>query len=151
MALVHAGLAQKDQAFAWLDAPILRVTAVDAPVPYSPPLEDYYLPQVSDIVAAVAAQRADGLHRELEDAGGEVWKLDRRTAVVLHEAGQLLDVPLVVRLEFLERLLVRLVAEPRDRDRVSLDRIVVQLQKVVQPRDERRIGWGGLVGHGAPP
>jgi pyruvate/2-oxoglutarate/acetoin dehydrogenase E1 component len=41
-----------ERAFEWLDAPILRVTAIDAPVPYSPPLEDYFLPQVADIVAA---------------------------------------------------------------------------------------------------
>jgi len=41
-----------EKAFEWLDAPILRVTAVDAPVPYSPPLEDYFLPQVEDIVTA---------------------------------------------------------------------------------------------------
>ncbi|MCC7053492.1 MAG: alpha-ketoacid dehydrogenase subunit beta [Gemmatimonadaceae bacterium] len=37
--------------FEWLDAPVLRVTAHDVPLPYSPPLEDYVLPQVSDIVA----------------------------------------------------------------------------------------------------
>lgn len=41
-----------EKAFEWLDAPILRVTAIDTPVPYSPPLEDYFLPQQSDIVAA---------------------------------------------------------------------------------------------------
>jgi 2-oxoisovalerate dehydrogenase E1 component beta subunit len=41
-----------EKAFEWLDAPVLRVTAIDTPVPYSPPLEDYFLPQVSDIVAA---------------------------------------------------------------------------------------------------
>jgi 2-oxoisovalerate dehydrogenase E1 component beta subunit len=41
-----------EHAFEWLDAPILRVTAIDTPVPYSPPLEDYFLPQVADIVAA---------------------------------------------------------------------------------------------------
>ncbi len=39
--------------FEWLDAPILRVTAADVPLPYSPPLEDYVLPQTSDIVRAV--------------------------------------------------------------------------------------------------
>jgi 2-oxoisovalerate dehydrogenase E1 component beta subunit len=41
-----------EQAFEWLDAPVLRVTAIDAPVPYSAPLEDYFLPQTADIVAA---------------------------------------------------------------------------------------------------
>ncbi|HEY7894495.1 MAG TPA: alpha-ketoacid dehydrogenase subunit beta [Gemmatimonadaceae bacterium] len=46
-----------EQAFAFLDAPILRVTAADVPLPYSPPLEDYVLPQTSDIVS-VARQLA---------------------------------------------------------------------------------------------
>jgi pyruvate/2-oxoglutarate/acetoin dehydrogenase E1 component len=41
-----------EKAFAWLDAPILRVTAIDTPIPYAPPLEDYFLPQVEDIVKA---------------------------------------------------------------------------------------------------
>jgi pyruvate/2-oxoglutarate/acetoin dehydrogenase E1 component len=41
-----------EKAFEWLDAPILRVTAIDAPVPYSPPLEDFFLPQVEDILTA---------------------------------------------------------------------------------------------------
>ncbi len=40
-------------AFEWLDAPVLRVTAADVPLPYSPPLEDYVLPQTSDIVTAI--------------------------------------------------------------------------------------------------
>ncbi len=41
-----------ERAFEWLDGPILRVTAIDAPVPYSGVLEDYFLPQTSDIVEA---------------------------------------------------------------------------------------------------
>lgn len=41
-----------EEAFEWLDAPIRRVTAIDTPVPYAPTLEDYYLPQTEDIVAA---------------------------------------------------------------------------------------------------
>src|SRR3979409_210329 len=45
-----------ERAFEWLDAPVLRVTAADVPLPYSPPLEDYVLPQTSDLVLA---------HREL--------------------------------------------------------------------------------------
>jgi pyruvate/2-oxoglutarate/acetoin dehydrogenase E1 component len=39
--------------FEWLDAPVLRVTAADIPLPYAPPLEDYVLPQTADIVRAV--------------------------------------------------------------------------------------------------
>jgi pyruvate/2-oxoglutarate/acetoin dehydrogenase E1 component len=42
-----------ERAFEWLDAPVLRVTAADVPLPYSPPLEDYVLPQTQDIVRAV--------------------------------------------------------------------------------------------------
>jgi 2-oxoisovalerate dehydrogenase E1 component beta subunit len=42
-----------ETAFEWLDAPVLRVTAADVPLPYSPPLEDYVLPQTADIVKAV--------------------------------------------------------------------------------------------------
>ncbi len=42
-----------EQAFEWLDAPMLRVTAIDAPVPYAGTLEDYFLPQVDDILKAV--------------------------------------------------------------------------------------------------
>jgi 2-oxoisovalerate dehydrogenase E1 component beta subunit len=41
-----------EKAFEWLDAPMLRVTAIDAPVPYSASLEDYFLPQADDIVTA---------------------------------------------------------------------------------------------------
>jgi 2-oxoisovalerate dehydrogenase E1 component beta subunit len=41
-----------ERAFEWLDAPIMRVTAADVPLPYSPPLEDYVLPQTADIVNA---------------------------------------------------------------------------------------------------
>ncbi|MEK7668209.1 MAG: transketolase C-terminal domain-containing protein, partial [Gemmatimonadota bacterium] len=39
-----------EMAFEWLDAPVLRVTAADVPLPYAPTLEDYVLPQVEDIV-----------------------------------------------------------------------------------------------------
>ncbi len=42
-----------ENVFEWLDAPILRVTAADVPLPYSPPLEDYVLPQTADIVTAL--------------------------------------------------------------------------------------------------
>jgi 2-oxoisovalerate dehydrogenase E1 component beta subunit len=38
-------------AFEYLDGPILRVTAPDTPIPYSPPLEDAFLPNVEKVVA----------------------------------------------------------------------------------------------------
>ncbi len=41
-----------EQAFEWLDAPIMRVTAHDVPLPYAPTLEDFVLPQTEDIVKA---------------------------------------------------------------------------------------------------
>ena len=42
-----------EMCFEWLDAPVLRVTAHDVPLPFAPALEDFVLPQVSDIVTAV--------------------------------------------------------------------------------------------------
>jgi len=41
-----------EQAFEWLDGPIMRVTAHDVPLPYAPTLEDFVLPQTEDIVTA---------------------------------------------------------------------------------------------------
>ena len=41
-----------ETSFAWLDAPVLRVTAHDVPLPYAPSLEDFVLPQTADIVRA---------------------------------------------------------------------------------------------------
>src|ERR671938_822951 len=41
-----------EEAFEWLDAPPVRVASIDTPVPYSPPLEEYYMPQVKDVLDA---------------------------------------------------------------------------------------------------
>ncbi len=41
-----------EECFEWLDAPVLRVTAHDVPLPSAPALEDFVLPQVDDIVMA---------------------------------------------------------------------------------------------------
>jgi 2-oxoisovalerate dehydrogenase E1 component beta subunit len=41
-----------EEAFEWLDAPILRIGSIDTPVPAAPQLEDYYLPSIDEIVAA---------------------------------------------------------------------------------------------------
>ncbi|NLF02531.1 MAG: alpha-ketoacid dehydrogenase subunit beta [Anaerolineales bacterium] len=42
-----------DEAFAWLDAPIKRVSAPDVPPPFAPVLEREYVPSADKIVAAV--------------------------------------------------------------------------------------------------
>jgi pyruvate/2-oxoglutarate/acetoin dehydrogenase E1 component len=39
-----------EEAFDSLDAPITRIAALDTPVPFSPPLEKAFLPQVEDVV-----------------------------------------------------------------------------------------------------
>jgi pyruvate/2-oxoglutarate/acetoin dehydrogenase E1 component len=38
-----------EEAFDWLDAPIVRITSKDTPVPFSPPLEEWFLPNVEDV------------------------------------------------------------------------------------------------------
>jgi 2-oxoisovalerate dehydrogenase E1 component beta subunit len=38
--------------FEELDGPILRVTSLDTPVPYSPPLEEHFLPNAEKVAAA---------------------------------------------------------------------------------------------------
>lgn len=41
-----------EDAFEYLDGPIVRVTSIDTPVPYAPPLEEFFLPQVDDVLKA---------------------------------------------------------------------------------------------------
>jgi pyruvate/2-oxoglutarate/acetoin dehydrogenase E1 component len=41
-----------EEAFEYLDAPIVRVASADTPVPYSPPLEAAFLPNVEKVVTA---------------------------------------------------------------------------------------------------
>jgi pyruvate dehydrogenase E1 component beta subunit len=43
----------QEEAFDWLDAPIKRVNAPDTPVPFSPPLEQYFIPDNKRIAQAV--------------------------------------------------------------------------------------------------
>ena len=45
----------QSELFDYLDAPVTRVGAKDVPIPFSPPLEDFVLPSVSDVVNAVKA------------------------------------------------------------------------------------------------
>jgi len=42
-----------EEAFEDLDAPVRRITAPDSPVPFSPPLEKAFIPQVDDVLAGV--------------------------------------------------------------------------------------------------
>ena len=41
-----------EEAFEYLDAPVMRVAAADSPVPYSPPLEAAFLPGIDRVIAA---------------------------------------------------------------------------------------------------
>jgi 2-oxoisovalerate dehydrogenase E1 component beta subunit len=40
-----------EEAFDDLDAPIVRIASLDTPVPFSPPLEERFMPKVADVVA----------------------------------------------------------------------------------------------------
>jgi 2-oxoisovalerate dehydrogenase E1 component beta subunit len=42
-----------EEAFEDLDAPVRRIAAPDTPVPFSPPLEKAYIPQVDDVVRGI--------------------------------------------------------------------------------------------------
>jgi len=44
-----------ERAFEYLDAPIVRVAPPDTPVPYSPPLEEFFLPNAEKVGRAVRA------------------------------------------------------------------------------------------------
>ena len=46
-----------EKAFEDLDGPIVRVTAPDTPVPFSPPLEEYFLPNAAEMADARSAAR----------------------------------------------------------------------------------------------
>ena len=41
-----------EEAFEWLDAPVIRVASIDSPVPFAPQMEDYYLPSLTEIIEA---------------------------------------------------------------------------------------------------
>jgi len=42
-----------EEAFEYLDAPILRLASIDSPVPFSPPLEEYFMPNAQKITEAL--------------------------------------------------------------------------------------------------
>jgi len=42
-----------EEAFEDLDAPVKRIAAPDTPVPFSPPLEKAFIPQVDDVTAGL--------------------------------------------------------------------------------------------------
>jgi 2-oxoisovalerate dehydrogenase E1 component beta subunit len=47
-----------EEAFDDLDGPIVRLTALDTPVPFSPPQEEFFLPKVSDVIREARKLRA---------------------------------------------------------------------------------------------
>ncbi|MBT5876560.1 MAG: alpha-ketoacid dehydrogenase subunit beta, partial [Candidatus Latescibacteria bacterium] len=42
-----------DEAFEYLDAPIKRLAGLDTPIPFSPPLEEFFLPNTEKITKAL--------------------------------------------------------------------------------------------------
>jgi 2-oxoisovalerate dehydrogenase E1 component beta subunit len=47
-----------EQAFEYLDGPLVRLACAESPAPFSPPMEKFYLPNVDDIVAAATKLNA---------------------------------------------------------------------------------------------
>ncbi len=45
----------QDDLFDELDAPVKRVGAKDVPIPFSPPMENFVLPNIHDVVTAAHA------------------------------------------------------------------------------------------------
>lgn len=39
-----------EEAFEWLDAPVIRVASIDTPVPFAPQMENYFLPNFKEII-----------------------------------------------------------------------------------------------------
>jgi pyruvate dehydrogenase E1 component beta subunit len=54
-----SAIVAESEAFDYLDAPILRLGGVEAPIPYSPVLEKAAVPQTEDIVAAARRLASD--------------------------------------------------------------------------------------------
>jgi pyruvate dehydrogenase E1 component beta subunit len=52
---ISASVAEDPATFRVLKAPIVRVCAASVPVPYSPPMEDFVLPDKPRLIAAVRA------------------------------------------------------------------------------------------------
>ena len=50
------GIKETEEMFDLLDCPIVRIGALDTPVPFAPVLEQAYLPNAQDIVKAVRTQ-----------------------------------------------------------------------------------------------
>jgi pyruvate/2-oxoglutarate/acetoin dehydrogenase E1 component len=44
-----------EKAFEYLDAPVVRMASADTPVPYSPPLEETFLPNAGKVLSAIRA------------------------------------------------------------------------------------------------
>jgi len=76
-----------EHCFEHLDAPIMRVAAMDIPVPYSPPLEDAMLPNKQNIITCnrtscqiLKDMRIENYHAENggKYSGGENSSLDEK-------------------------------------------------------------------------
>ncbi len=69
------------QAFDWLDAPVERVGAKFAPVPFAPVMENYVVPHAADVLEAIRRTvGARWLARSRCPASGRGWSPGRSSA-----------------------------------------------------------------------
>src|SRR5207237_1434517 len=73
-----------EQAFEWLDGPIMRVTAHDVPLPYAPTLADFGLPQTehTDKVDAEIPAPQAGVLAEIKVQEGQTVPVQTLVAVI---------------------------------------------------------------------
>src|SRR5215211_6636757 len=86
-----------EEAFEHLDAPIMRIAAPDSPVPFSPPLEKAFIPQVeadeslleisTDKVDTEIPSPASGVVTQILVPEGETVEVGTKLAVIGGEAG----------------------------------------------------------------
>jgi hypothetical protein len=76
-----------ERCFEYLDGPLVRVTAPDTPVPYSPPLEEAFLPNAEKLCGRRAPGRVLAFARHPERSEGSLSSPKRRQSGVSAKKG----------------------------------------------------------------